>query len=496
MADDSFSKAIAWLGEQQQEENRRRETSRADLLTTFVLTFHQEGVLHIEGIPLDATKLAFLEFLLQANSKSHSILKLELKRCDLGKTSTDVPGATMVARNSITTIQALTRLLQSLPNLQSVDLSCNHFENNSIAQVLGALSNHKLNEFSLEDNLLQGQEGGRMIRSFLGSHPKLTYLNLSENALTARGTLEVAAGLCEHGRIEDLDIACCEIARDDGTVWNSFGRSAFEVLVDSLLENPNLQQLRLSVAESGMDERFIFSMNGPQNEFSPLPSESGTLAIVRLLEEHPALESLSVIQSPGFLCPDSSPALNERFAEALGNNRTIDRFALEGCGICDETVKLVFEKALQYNPVLKHLDLLSNDLGEQGHQYLNEALPRMKHLRSLLLEGATMDNPAEFAASLKRNTSLTYVQAIDTPDVDITSVIDEITHRNDTMHKANNLLDDYQNGNDQIWGDALASLARKPQGRSALFQVLSRKLWMPSSSSKTDSRPNKRPRFA
>lgn len=484
-----MAKAISWLGRQQEEENRRRLTT-ADLLSSFVLTFHQPGVLHIEGIPLDAAKLSFLEYLVLASSKRNSILRLELRRCDLGKNATNVVGR--AASNGLTTLQALSSLLRNLPNLQSIDLSCNQFENEDVAQVFEALASHNLKELILEDNCVKAQEGGSLVRQFLGSQPTLRLLNVAENVLTSKGALEVALGLAEHGQIEDLDLACCEIAKDDVSTWNSLGKSVFDVLADSLLQNPNLLNLRLSVAESGIDESFVLSMNGSRRDVSPLPSESGTLALARLLEEHPSLESLAVIQSPGFLCPDSLPAANRRFADALGYNHTLDRFALEGCGICDETVKLLCEEVLQWNPVMRHLDLLSNDLGEKGHRYLNEALPRMQHLRTLLLEGATMDYPDDFTAALKQNTSLTYVQAVDTPNVDISPIIDEITHRNDMIHKAKTLLNDNENRNDQIWGNALASFARKPSGNSALFHILSRKSWIQSSR----ERPRKRQRVA
>ena len=245
----------------------------------------------------------------------------------------------------------------------------------------------------------------------------------------------------------------------------------------------------------------------PQDEYAPehdssfsttltsTVSDQGMLAVAYLLEHHASLQSLSIIQCPDFLCPQQPVASIRRLTRAMGASRTLQRLALEGCGVCDETVEYLCEDALlPRNSSLRHLDLLSNDLGFVGHEILNSYLPRLRHLQTLALEASTMEHASDFVRALQGNTSLTQVRVMDTPEMNISAAVDGITWRNELWQRTQRLLRGRHatstNNNDNadeattttsdaVWGQALARLAADPQGLSSLFQIVRTKKWAP-----------------
>ena len=188
---------------------------------------HPGGTLHIEGVTLDVACIGFLHYLILANpGKRHSVRKVIMCRCNIGKAPTNGDSFSTPLGISTTALQLLILLLQNLPALVDLDLSSNYLDNNAFNQILTCLSAHDITDLTLEDNLLQGEEGGRLVHQFLASCRTLGCLNNAKNPLGSKGALEVAAGLAQHGNSEDLDIACCEIARADGDTWSSEGKCA------------------------------------------------------------------------------------------------------------------------------------------------------------------------------------------------------------------------------------------------------------------------------
>lgn len=84
--------------------------------------------------------------------------------------------------------------------------------------------------------------------------------------------------------------------------------------------------------------------------------------------------------------PDFSLADNVELANAMSSIKTLLRLNLDGTGLCEETAGLLFRSVLQCNSTLEYLDLLSNELGDRGHECLQQVLPGLKHLRSLSIE--------------------------------------------------------------------------------------------------------------
>ena len=460
----SFARTIACWGQQKAYETRHNEA--------FAFAGYFRGTLRVEGISLQNGGVSILEDLLRSNGMCASIRTLEIVRCDLGGSLDDIAAETTTESTAAPsdTLQALLRLIQSTPNLSSIDLSCNYLDNSAVQLIVEGLSTTLgLEEVILEDNRLTGRQGGLLIRTLLEQHQKLTSLNIYENAIAAEGAMEMIPALSKHGKLNKLNIACCEIHQDSSEEKTSI----YQVLVDSLLQNPYLKELQWSVGQIEGDD---------EHTAQPSPCQSGTLSMARLLENHPSLQSLAIIQSPDFWSPDQPQAVNERFARALGSNRTLQRLTLEGCGICDDSVASLCN-VLMLNPVLQHLDLLSNDLGDEGHEHIHRVIPKLTHLRSLSLEGSTLENPEDFVAAMEKNTSLTYVRVLDTPRMDITPTVDQFATRNELMIRSKEMLESstsHDNAvSDAVWGQTLARLAPEAQGISAMYQIIKRKLWVP-----------------
>mmetsp|Transcript_25252 Transcript_25252/g.47934 ORF Transcript_25252/g.47934 Transcript_25252/m.47934 type:complete len:499 (+) Transcript_25252:155-1651(+) len=468
-ASSSFARIISQWGQQKAHEAHQKET--------LAFAGYLRGTLRVEGISLQNGGVSILHRMLQSHGMCAAVRKLEIVRCSLGGSfvennvsATTTSTSTEAAVAESETLQALQSLIQSLPHLKSIDLSCNFLENAAVQLIVEGLSkNQGLEEIILEDNRLKGRLGGRLIRSILEQHPKLTSLNIYENAIAAEGAVEMIPALSHHGKLIELNIACCEI-HDETTQEKT---SIYQVLVDSFLQNPHLKELQWTVGHIDGDYEITAQTS---------PCQSGTLAIARLLENHPGLESLSIIQSPDFWSPDQPQDVNERFARALGNNRTVQRLTLEGCGISDDSVAALCD-ALMQNPVLQHLDLLSNDLGDEGLEHFHRVIPKLKHLRSLSIEGSTLEKPEDFVAAMEKNTSLTYVRVLDIPRVDIAPALDQFALRNELMIHSQEMLDISlslpEAVSDAIWGQTLARLALEAQGISALYEIISRKLWVP-----------------
>lgn len=484
MTDRSFARAVVRWGQRKAQETRHHHPEILAIAGYF------RGTLRVEGISLRDGGVSALDDLLRSHGMNASIRKLDLIRCDLGGTVEDAVDPVPIDDAAVPsdTVHALVRLIQSTPNLRSIDLSCNFIDNASFQLVVDALSMHRgLEELVFQDNRLNGRPGGRLIRTLLQQHPRLTSLDIYENAISAAGVEEMIPTMNKHGKLVKLNVACCDIHQED----DSEKESIYQVLVDSLLKNPSLKELQWSVGQIVVHGETAL----------PSPSESGTLALARLLEDHPSLESLSVIQSPDFWGPEESQQeTNRRMARALGENRTLQRFTLEGCGICDDAVASLCDDVLMRNPVLQHLDLLSNDLGDEGHGHIHRVLPELKHLRSLSLEGSTLEKPEDFVAAMEHNTSLTYVRVLDTPRIDISAAVDDFAVRNELMLNSRDLLrTSFQNGeedtvSDAVWGRTLARLAQDARGASAVYQVLTRKLWVPAAARSQRDRPPLRKR--
>ena len=85
---------------------------------------------------------------------------------------------------------------------------------------------------------------------------------------------------------------------------------------------------------------------------------------------------------------------------------------------------------------------------------------------------------------MEKNTSLTYVRVLDAPGIDISPAVDEITVRNELMIQSQEMLNidstDYPDAvSDAVWGNTLARLAPETQGLTAMYQIITTKLWVP-----------------
>ena len=430
------------------------------------------GLLHVECVSLRGSHLSCLEDLLLATGENKRIQHLHLFDCRL-------------AEEPSTTLPALLRLLQAVPNLQWLDMSNNNLDNHALDQILEGISGHLiLRSVKLEDNQLRGLRGGLVIHRFLRQNPSVTRLNISENEFLHEGAMVLADAFARHGNLQYLNIA--NIGVHDG---GPNARIVIEALTESFLRNPSLKELQWSVVEP--------NTNAPSRDSggtSTGVSGRDTLAVARLLEQHPSLEELSVIQCPTFWDPKESEEHNLKLAQVLGKNRTLQSLTLEGCGITDETVVLLCEHVLLCNPSLKNLNLLSNDLGSKGQDALHKVIPKLKYLRSLSIEVICEEDSKAFVQALEKNKSLTHVQVLESPDTNIAPLVEEITSRNDCQLKADSFMRDTQ-ATDTMWGKALANLASKPGSSSSMYQMLQQRRWTPSSSANTMPPMRKRARL-
>jgi Ran GTPase-activating protein (RanGAP) involved in mRNA processing and transport len=435
-----------------------------------ILHVPRRRIVRVEGVTLDEAALVQLDAIVDPQ-----VEQLELVSCHLNQAS----------RRERT---LLGKFLAKHPQLQSLDLSGNQLEHTELEEILSSLAGHcSLCEVILEDNQLKGRDAGLCLGRFLQVNSKVLSLNVLENPLGREGMVELATALTKHGRMERLSLAC-----DEGAYGNRDSSSSLvELLVNSLLENGNLKDLRLCLGE-------IEPVSGTA-------MERGARQMARLLSQHSSLQSLSIFQSHDFLDPDAPAEESRTFCQALAQNTTLRALSLEGSGICNETVKELCE-ALVQNKTLQHLDLLSNYLGDEGHAHMCTYLPKFQHLRSLLMEGeGVVSTNSALGMALSRNTSLTEVQLLDV-GAEVAETVDRFGVRNDYIIKVQSLLQatatttpNHDNGgsiSDGLGAAALAKLSAVDpiEGATARWTILQH--LMGESLGRTTMPPCKRPRLA
>ena len=341
------------------------------------------------------------------------------------------------------------------------DFSGMKLDNAGLEEILRTLTQSSsvcLRRLNLSDNRWEGAGAGKLLREFL-QHPaasSLVSLDISENNLSVECAYELARGLKSHGKLQTLRMGACSFD-DSATNSTRTKENVWNVLVDSFLGNPSLIELELTVGEAS-------------EEMPSSIDATGTMAMTRLLQEHGNLQYLTIVQSPDFLSPELPKSVNEALLKAMGRaNSKLSSLTLEGCGIHDETMVMFCDYVLRKpHSSLKYLDLLSNDLGKQGYDHLCQTLPVCKSLCSLSLEGTWMPDWDTFTTAVEKNTSLEYLRVLDAP-ADVLAAVNQCTTRNYWMHKVPRVL---QDANDNVQGYAMLKLAQSPQGKHALFHLL------------------------
>lgn len=537
----SLLQSIEWWGKQNKHVVASSVAAPPPASSTMsaAYAFLQQKTLRVEGLPLNRSSLGYILRLLQqlACVPETTVEHLALVRCDLGINDDNDDDDDSNANNN--TLHALAHLLRHAPPLVSLDLSCNGLDNTSLACIASALPSHHLHlhEIVLEDNLLEGRQGGILVRRLLERNANLVSLNLAENPLETAGAMELATGLKEFKKLERLNLSCCRIG-EKVTAESSDDDELciFQVLVDAFVKNP-LHELHWSVGEIDFVEYdnvdYRRDNNDPTRQSArqqaaaaarPLTTcERGTAAVARLLEEHDVLETFSVVQSPDFWSPTQHAAVRERLTRALCHNRTVTHLTLEGCGVHNETVASLCQALEEPNEeddkdkktnVLQHLTLLANDLGDKGHRLFCTSMPKWQRLRTLSSETATLmlggNQSQAFLQALVKNTSLTHVRMMDAP-LDTVTAITRIACRNNMLLKSTALLQSRQDDDDEeeeqdlkrkrlrsssedhpsdgIWAPVLSTLARHDMrvGATSIYQILSHKLCVPSTCSSTST---------
>lgn len=470
---------------------------------TGVCALVRQSTLHIQGVPLEASHLVNLEHLIRRHGMQDCIHNIEIVRCSLGKPrqapsttpseglfpfpfASSNPGSPNYTTMCPIVLQALLQLLQSLNHLWAINLTTNELDNTAFLAIFAALGiKARLVSAVLDDNLLKAQDGGRLIGQLLQQHPYMTDLSLADNGkLQWKGAVELVPAFTRHGQLVKLNLSACGIEQPKNLQGipqqvKNIACDIFGELAKSFLANPNLKELHWSVG--GMSD------NGEGEEDDEACIKKGINGLSYFLEHAEHLETLSIIQCPFVLAPCFYAQANHRLLLALASSPVLERLAIEDCGMCFDMVHQFCKIFLMGNTTLQHLDLQFNYLGCGGHEAIMKCLPHLKHLRSLELEGDTLEDPQEFVRAMAKNTSLTAVRVLENQPSndatrDISGPLEDLARRNRLLLLTQNMIqdDEFQVESDAVWGKTLARLAVEgSQGLSSMFQVLQHKTWSP-----------------
>ena len=125
-------------------------------------------------------------------------------------------------------------------------------------------------------------------------------------------------------------------------------------------------------------------------------TEDSKQAFIDMLQQNTSIKALS-LSSTGISVPF--------LAEALQNNSTLGRLELCKCELTLGMVKDV-SRMLAVNCLLRILDISENPIGDDGVTYLAEALKQNKTLQKLDISDCGITDAAPLAEALKQNKTL------------------------------------------------------------------------------------------
>ena len=312
---------------------------------------------------------------------NHSLLKLNLRNCDISeKGGKDIGDALMVNRS-----------------LQVLDLYDNPISAGVVHIAESLKHNHSLLKLNLR-NCDISQEGGKAIGNALMVNRSLQVLDLHGNPISA-GVVHIAESLnCNHS-LREINLSDCRISEEGG-----------KAIGDALMVNRSLQVLDLHgnpisagvvhIAESLKCNHSLLEINLT----NCVISEEGADVLGSSLKENNSLQTLIL---RGNNLSDGGGA---HLAGGLRHNNCLKRLDISQCGIGDRGVVSI-GSALEVNNSLEELDLSENDaVTGVGLMALGESLKRNKGVKTLRLLGLYPSDWKQFIVCLQENTHLTELQ--------------------------------------------------------------------------------------
>ena len=325
------------------------------------------------------------------------------------------------------------------PSVQFVNLNCNQFEGHLIGKSLvnndsvndlricqnhicgtticdSLKSNRKLQTLHIGQNSLR-HEGGTQIGQSLETNKHLKILMLNNNELGPRGAVAIGQSLRTNNTLEELNLNTNQLGVESG---NALG--------DGLHHNKSLRKLDLYCNNlyPGGAKRIgnALNTNSHLNELNliknKLDSEDG-IALGEGLKNNNTLEKfhisynllgleggipiLSSLQTNSLLELKMDytllgPKAGVVIAQALRNNRTLQKFSINGNKL-DYLSGIAIGQSLQTNNSLQELDLTNNNLGNDGALGIVQGIEKNRTSRITTLK-LSNNNITRLPAELNR----------------------------------------------------------------------------------------------
>ena len=280
---------------------------------------------------------------------NHSLLKLNLRNCDISEKGGKAIGDALMVNRS----------------LQVLDLHGNPISAGVVHIAESLKHNHSLQEINLS-NCNISEKGGKAIGDALMVNRSLQVLDLQGNPISA-GVVHIAESLnCNHS-LREINLSDCRISEEGG-----------KAIGDALMVNRSLQVLDLHdnpistgmvhIAESLKHNHSLLEINLGRCRIS----EEGGKAIGDALMVNRSLQVLK-------LCGNPISVGVVHIAESLKRNHSLLEINLGNCGITEKGGKGTGD-ALMVNRSLQVLNLCDNPIST-GVVHIAESL---KHNHSLL----------------------------------------------------------------------------------------------------------------
>jgi Ran GTPase-activating protein (RanGAP) involved in mRNA processing and transport len=354
--------------------------------------------------------------------------------------------------------------------------------------------NTTVTKLAIRDSALS-HEIAQQLNSMLRRNTALQHLDLDSSALGNAGLAEIAPALHRNTSIKSLDLsnnglddiesanALRELIRRNKSItslciaFNSFGRNAAAArsILESVRSNTALQQLDLPGCGLG-DQTISLLANALVTRTASmlqigLALNRITWVGVRALVD----DNVEAVKALPKLCLWHNPIRSEGatiLADALRRNTmpSLKHLDLRSCDIDDDGF-VAMVSALEQNTSLQILNLKGNDFDNRGFIALAESLPNIKGLQQIHFSanGSFQSTMPLLLEGFRKNTSLVHVKIDACEHREWLQELKFFCHRNrfTPLLKASDPLDAFPRLG--IWSRALAKVAAEPD---VLFHVL------------------------